>query len=307
MKTLIVGQGAIGLLWYSHFKINKRQDVQLLASPSFYTRGRQQMNHTVDFENIQRSHIPLALDLATPEFIKQCDIVIVCVKAFQLAAAITSLAPSLPEKAIVVLCHNGMIADADIARIFNERQRVISMLLTHGSKKESTLAVTHTGLGKTDIGLLRGELSPAEQQTLLSHLSAAFPPVYWHKNITTMRWQKLAINCVINPICAINNSQNKVVLEQVHQESIDAILHEIIAIATRHQISLDFEQLKNTVLNVAKLTGENVCSTLADIRAGKPSEIDYLNGFIHAEGQRFNIATPMNTSMWQQVTELSTK
>ncbi|WP_448546642.1 ketopantoate reductase family protein [Thalassotalea fusca] len=305
MKTLIVGQGAIGLLWYSHFKISKQQDVQLLASPSFYAHSDQQDNHTIDFTNVQNEHSQLALALATPEFIKQSHIVLVCVKAFQLKATITALAPNLSEHAIVLLCHNGMVADSVINQTFDKRQRVISMLLTHGSKKEDTLAITHTGLGKTDIGLLQGELTSAERQKLVSYMSSALPPVYWHDDISTMRWQKLAINCVINPICAINNSQNKIVLEQVHQEKVDAILQEIVTIAALHQISLDVDELKKSVLNVAKLTGENICSTLADIRAGKRSEIAYLNGFVHAEGQRFNVATPMNTTMWQQVTQLS--
>ena len=44
----------------------------------------------------------------------------------------------------------------------------------------------------------------------------------------------------------------------------------------------------------------------SDILANRQTEIDHINGFIHLEGIKHNIATPKNTFMWQQIKKLET-
>ena len=300
MKTLIVGQGAIGLLWYSQIYQQDSKKVQLLASSNHKSK-----NKAVLYRDIDNNQFELPIALASKEFIAQCELIIICVKAFQITTAVEQLASLISPNAIVVLCHNGMILDKKVSKILSRNQRVVSMLVTHGSKKIAVVSIEHTGLGRVDIGLQQGQLSSIEQQRITNHLSNAMPPVYWHENIREMQWQKLAINCIINPICALNDSQNKLVLDEQFQPLMRDILKEIIAIATQHKITLELNPLTLAVKKVATLTGENICSTLADIRANRATEIDHLNGFIHAEGVRLKIATPANSAMWHKVSQLS--
>jgi 2-dehydropantoate 2-reductase len=38
--------------------------------------------------------------------------------------------------------------------------------------------------------------------------------------------------------------------------------------------------------------------------ARKPTEIDYINGYIHRLGEKYHVATPENSHLWQLVRNL---
>jgi 2-dehydropantoate 2-reductase len=49
-----------------------------------------------------------------------------------------------------------------------------------------------------------------------------------------------------------------------------------------------------------------VSSTCQDLRRGKPTEIDHLNGFVVREGERLGVATPLNRALHALVKALET-
>ena len=61
---------------------------------------------------------------------------------------------------------------------------------------------------------------------------------------------------------------------------------------------------------VAKLAGSmpgQSSSTAQDLARGKPTEIDYLNGFIVRRGEVLGVATPANRVLWALVKLLESK
>jgi len=61
---------------------------------------------------------------------------------------------------------------------------------------------------------------------------------------------------------------------------------------------------------VAKLAGSmpsQSSSTAQDLARGKPTEIDYLNGFIVKRGEVLGVATPANRVLWALVKLLEGK
>jgi 2-dehydropantoate 2-reductase len=45
-------------------------------------------------------------------------------------------------------------------------------------------------------------------------------------------------------------------------------------------------------------------SSLYSLERGKPTEIEFLNGYIVSEGKRFNIATPVNAKLVEMIREI---
>ena len=75
-------------------------------------------------------------------------------------------------------------------------------------------------------------------------------------------------------------------------------------ISAAEVVSLSFNELQVLTYNVAKATAKNCSSMRCDVLAGKPTEVDYINGYIHRLGIKHNIATPENTQLWQQIKSL---
>jgi len=109
---------------------------------------------------------------------------------------------------------------------------------------------------------------------------------------------------VINPITALYDINNGSVNNTKFTKQIERLLTEIIAIASTQGVILVKEKLRESVQQVAQATAKNSSSMRCDVLAKRPTEIDYINGYIHRLGLRHAIATPENTMMWQAIKKL---
>ena len=313
-KIVIVGQGAMGLLWYHHLSqvlLSPSADlhikVSLLASNQDLLSKRELESASYRFTAYQQENANIyPLVYSQMGDIKSADIVILCLKSFHITAAVKQLAQEMSPHCIVILAHNGMGTLAGVTKLLPREQTVLAMLTTHGCLRNSPLAITHTGLGQSDIGLLSGQLSLKQQQQLTSKLHHALPQVSFHQDIVKKQWLKLAVNCVINPLTAINNIDNGEVNDDKFNEQVNLLLAEIIEISQVENIELVFTDLQALVYKVAQATAKNCSSMRSDVLAGRATEIDYINGYIHRLGKKNNVATPQNTQLWQQVLNLKT-
>lgn len=319
-NIIVVGQGAMGLLWYHHLSqvnSNGKQKVSLLASDqallikgqlnsASYQFTRYQQKHANGSQH--KSHIsyptsyPLIYSQTTD--INCAEVIILCLKSFHIADAIKKIAKDINPHCLVILAHNGMGTLAEVVKLLPSQQTILTMLTTHGSYRDAPLTVSHTGLGQSDIGLLAGELSLSQQLQLTRQLNCALPQVNFHQDIVKKQWLKLAINCVINPITAIENIDNGEINNEKYSEQINSLLTEISAVSQTESIDLVLSDLQLMVHKVAQATAKNCSSMRSDVLAGRSTEIDYINGYIHRLGQQHNIATPVNTRLWQQVLNL---
>ena len=51
----------------------------------------------------------------------------------------------------------------------------------------------------------------------------------------------------------------------------------------------------------AKKTAKNTSSMLQDVRAGRDTEIDYINGYVVSVGRRYGVPTPANAAIVETV------
>ena len=55
--------------------------------------------------------------------------------------------------------------------------------------------------------------------------------------------------------------------------------------------------LEEQVLRVADLTKGNVSSMLQDVRSGRRTEVEYINGYIDDLGAEYGVPTPVNATL----------
>lgn len=110
---------------------------------------------------------------------------------------------------------------------------------------------------------------------------------------------KLVANSIINPLTVVFNCKNAELLDHASIRGlIQALVVEagpvIRALLPPSQSAdgngdvsaFSDEKLLEYVHTVTRKTGTNTSSMLQDVRSGKKTEIDYINGFIAAQGER---------------------
>ncbi|RPB01436.1 2-dehydropantoate 2-reductase, partial [Choiromyces venosus 120613-1] len=148
---------------------------------------------------------------------------------------------------------------------------------------------------------------PPTTHYLLSSLLSATPLSATHLSITellTAQLEKLAINSVINPLTVLLNCKNGELLENFYiVQNMRLILWEVsqvlctlpeLAAMPGRDARLSPERLYDLVIRVARLTAGNHSSMLQDVRAGKQTEIDYINGYVLDRARDLELACTVN-------------
>jgi 2-dehydropantoate 2-reductase len=109
-------------------------------------------------------------------------------------------------------------------------------------------------------------------------------------------WEKLSVNAVLNPICALYRVQNGALLEDRFDALRQGLGNEVDAVAAAHGVLIP-GGAEAAALAVAKATAGNVCSMLADVRRGVRTEVDTINGYVVSEADRLGLQAPTNKMM----------
>lgn len=145
------------------------------------------------------------------------------------------------------------------------------------------------------LGDPEGELTSQQYENLLLSFSKTPFTIQWDETIALRQWEKLAINCAINPLTVLFNCPNGDLLKQpITRYAMGKICNEINGLM--HHLGLPSPQtpLIDTALMVANNTATNYSSMLQDHRQSRSTEIDYLNGYVTRQGLTQGVPTPYN-------------
>jgi 2-dehydropantoate 2-reductase len=87
-------------------------------------------------------------------------------------------------------------------------------------------------------------------------------------------------------------------------EIMRAAVEEGLAVARRAGVDIPIADPWTHVQDIARLTGANRSSMLQDVEARRRTEIDVISGAIVREGERLEIATPVNRTLFGLVKAL---
>jgi 2-dehydropantoate 2-reductase len=285
MNWVIVGQGALGSL----LAIKLQQHGQ---SVSILTRHHA-VAQSINFQQQQYQFSTATLSDLTNQ--STPTTLVAAVKAYQVAALLTQLG-SLVSECQLVLSYNGMLDNEQQCLPLN----CLHWVTTHGAYRDGQQLV-HAGHGQSWLGWQQLHHGDAPQQ-LLNTLGQALPPLQWQADIQRQRWQKLTINCLINPLTVIHNCRNGGLLSLPVEAEMLQLATEISVLAARLQgLELAPQQLVEQALKVAEKTADNRSSMLSDVLAGRPTEIDYLNGFIARQSAQLGLTASANQRLWQRL------
>ena len=113
----------------------------------------------------------------------------------------------------------------------------------------------------------------------------------------TLAWRKLLLNAVASPMTALTLQRQAVLRRPDIKELCLAVLKEAIAVGRAEGANLGDDDAARTMETLYTFAGELGTSMYFDRLAGRPLEIEALNGSIVAAGERHGIATPLNRAL----------
>ena len=291
LKVLVVGAGAVGLglasfLMQSGCRVSLlgREDTELEKN-GLYRIGIFGEFHSDSFEIF---HGP-AQD-------EEFDFVLVCVKSFDTENTGRQLQEWLSNTSRIVLCQNGW-GNAEIfseyfQNIFNARV-ITGFIRPQKNRVDVTVHAQPVHLGS----LFGGDLE------CLEPLAKAFEegglPCAVTSHIARDLWAKMLYNCPLNALGALLEVPYGLLgKKESTREIMEGIVDEVFAVmrAMDYETHWKSEQdyLEEFYGKLLPSTYEHESSMLQDLRAGKVTEIEAINGVVVKEGTKRNIAVPYN-------------
>jgi 2-dehydropantoate 2-reductase len=214
--------------------------------------------------------------------------VIVAVKAYDLEDTLRALAPRLGTEHEVMLLQNGL-------GVRSAGERVLGRAVTRGvtflaAERLAPAEVRFNAAGKTYV---------PQSSTGAALWREADLPCDTVADIDLYVWRKLAINAVINPLSALLGVENGALVPLAGTSR--ALVEELTAVARAHGIALDAQETLEKVFASIQQTARNPSSMLQDLRNGRPTEIDWINGAIVRAGESAEVGTPRHRLLTELV------
>jgi len=248
---------------------------------------------------------------------------IVSVKAPQTVRAVQAVAHRLTHESTILFLQNGMgIIDEVNDEVFPDekyRPTYIIGVVSHGLYSTRNFSVIHAGEGTIALGVMpRMPMTERKQPEYLTQLAASaryllrtmtrtpvfvavgFPPT----DLLQQQLDKLAVNCILNPLTALMDCKNGALLSNFSLARVMRLLLAEISLVIKNlpelknvpnvNVRFDPLRLERLVVSIANSTTGNTSSMLQDLRVGKLTEIDYINGYIVKRGEEMGVHCVMN-------------
>lgn len=285
-----MGAGAVGC-YYGGMLARAGHDVTLIARAQHVEAIRRNGLH-MDTKTFDE-HVPLHAD-TDARAAQGADLVLVCVKSMDTEEAARQLAPSLRPHALLLSLQNG-VDNAQRLRSVLPHHAVAAAVVYVATEIAGPGHLKHHGRGELVI-----EPSAASERVARAFIAAGVPTEI-SGNVRGALWLKLVFNAAYNAISAI---ANKPYGEMVQGEGIRDVMHDVVdeclAVARAEGVQLPVDA-HAAVPTLVESMPTQYSSTAQDLARGKPTEIDFLNGYVVRRGQALGVATPVNRVLWSLV------
>ncbi len=308
----ILGAGALGGLLAARLQLAGAAPMLILRDDATAAAARTAGITLFDGTTATTSPVSVAtlteLNLCSPARLQgPVNRLILCTKAHHSLTALRSLGDQLSPTAHVLLMQNGMGVREQLLAQWPELT-ILHGVTTEAAWRRGRFEIVHAAHGQT---LLAGVGTvTAGQHAVLEQLASLFNRAGIAAQVVAdcrpALWEKLVVNSVINPLTALHRCRNGELADIPGvAEQVRALCEEAAAVAQASGVPLQTAALEARVLQVRDATAANRSSMLQDVLAGRTTEIDFINGYIVREAERYGLVVPVQRGMWQAVAALT--
>lgn len=299
-QIMVVGAGSVGGFFGAHLAKNN-PNVSFLLRPRTLEAVKRNGLTIKSAKGNFTVHPPAASDprqLATP------DLIILAMKAYDLDEVMAQLEPVLTDRTVILTLQNGIdTEDRIISRL--HRDCVVGGVAFIYSKIVESGVIEHYKRGGVAIGELMGHKSERVSQ-IAEIFKQAGISCQLSEDIRKSKWEKMCWNCVFNPLTVVIDDKVAKALDHPEMAGvIRQIVGEVAAVSAAVKVPLAPDMAEKVIKWTQELRDIHT-SMYDDWKAKRPTEIDYLNGYIVRVGRELGIPTPVNealTAMVKTITE----
>jgi 2-dehydropantoate 2-reductase len=290
LKVTVMGAGAVGC-YFGGMLARAGHQVTLVARPQHVQAierdGLRMETKTFD----ERVRLAASTEASAAQ---DADLVLFCVKSPDTENAGRQLQPWLRDDTLVLCLQNG-VDNAERLRAVLPRQEVAAAVVYVATEMAGPGHLKHHGRGELVI-----EPSRASERVAQA-LAEAGVPTEISPNVRGALWLKLILNCAYNAVSAIaQRPYGENVASEGIWEVMRDVVDECVAVARADGVQLPADPHLATRKLVETMPTQ-YSSTAQDLARRKPTEIDYLNGYVVRRGQALGVPTPANRVLWALV------
>lgn len=310
-KILIVGGGAIGGTMAVILKHQGYPVQVLLKSPQSVEIARKKGFRITGFKGDITEKLTACLpsDLLREKF----DLVLLAVKAYDLETAANQILPFLKEDSRVVSLQNGLCED-DLARIVGPN-RTVGCVVGYGATLVEPGVFDMTSGGELVLGYLDGKRDPEIEE--IAKMFSFIVPTFISSNIYGSLYSKLIINSCITTLGVISGERlGRMLIRLKIRRIFIGVIREAMEVAEKMNIKVEpysgkinyykftgnlspwaFFRIHSLILIIGLKYRRLKSSSLQSVERGKPTEIDWFNGYIVRNAAKFGIEAGINKEL----------
>lgn len=294
-RVAVVGAGAVGG-YFGGLLARSGLPTVMIGRTGFAEAVQRDGLHLDTLHFNERVRVEAATDLTA---VRDADLVLFCVKSFDTDVTAHALAPHLPVRCVILSLQNG-IENADRISAITGRTAIPAVVYL-AAAVPAPGSVKHFGRGDLVIGP-----DDARVRAIGALFAAAGVGCLVTPQIRERLWEKFVCNCALNAISALCQQTYGDVGEDpsswlVVEQAVAEILAVARAVGVEPANMPDYPAALNGVRQLTRQIAGALSSTAQDLRRGKRTEIDALNGCVVRLGRERNLPTPVNQALWALV------
>lgn len=282
MKFAVMGAGAVGC-YFGALLARAGHDVTLI--------GRRQHVDAIKEHGLRLEtktfdeHVPVRANTGASG-VQDADVILFCVKSADTERTGREMSAFMKADATVLCLQNGVDNAERLQSVVG--QTAVPAAVYVATEMAGPGHVRHHGRGELIIG------SGPQSATIAATLSAAQIPTTVSETVLSVLWAKLVANCSYNALSAVAQlPYGKLIAVDGTSDVIRSVIDECAAVAGAVGIALP-DDIVDMTFSIARDMPGQYSSTAQDLARGKPTEIDYLNGYVVTKGTQLGIPTPVN-------------
>lgn len=316
LKIAVIGAGAIGGITAAFLK-KAGYDVEIVCK--YEDRAAKIKDEGIHITGVRGEHyIKMDAVAEVEQMNGKKDIIFVVTKAYDMPDAAGRALPFLKSNTVVVAVQNGLCID-EMASIAGPERTIGCVVGWAATMLEG--AVLHM---KSEGEFVIGGAQKGNDVSLIQEVLSEVMPTRVSKDILSDLYSKMIINSCITAMGVLSGLYlGQMLKKRSYRNIFIAIIKEAIDVANSMGLKvlpyggmLDYYSLvsgdgmmarlkRHFIIRLLGIKYRNIkSSSLEALKRGKPTEVDYYNGYIARKGEELGVPTPVNTRVVQMIKEI---